>query len=167
MPRSFDASAESAATVEQVHDAFGDENYWLARFVAFDISCTLDSLVVDDDGCVTVSTTQDLRHGGLPRPVAAVYPGDLLILSTETWRPAADGVVRGELRVDVEGAPGSGHGAGQLTPTAHGSQLSFTGTVEFRVPLVGGRIEKYLANQFADQVPAIERFTTKWIAEHV
>ena len=35
MPRSFDVSVESPASVEQVHCAFSDEDYWLARFAAF------------------------------------------------------------------------------------------------------------------------------------
>ena len=55
MPRSFDVSVESPASVEQVHGAFSDEEYWLARFAAFGASTTLDSLIVDSDGTVTVS----------------------------------------------------------------------------------------------------------------
>lgn len=163
MPRAFEATVESPVTVEQVHRAFGDEDYWFARFEAFDVTCTLDLLRVDDDGTVTVTATQDLRHGGLPRPVAAVYPGDLKIVNTEIWQPANPGRVRGKIRVQVDGAPGSGEGLALLEPNGNGSQLSLTGTVEFKVPLVGGRVEKYLANHFAEHIPEIQRFTTEWI----
>ena len=166
MPRSFDVTVESPATVEQVHRAFGDEDYWLARFAAFGTATTLDSLLVDADGAVTVSTTQDLRRDGLPRLVARFYPRDLKILSSETWKPIGGGRVRGEVGIAVVGAPGSGGGAGLLVPTGDGSQLNFTGTVEFNVPLVGGRIESYLGGQFAEHIPAIQRFTTEWITEH-
>ena len=62
MPRSFDVSFESPASVEQVHSAFSDEDYWLARFAAFGGDNTLDSLIVDSDGTVTVTVTQDLRQ---------------------------------------------------------------------------------------------------------
>ena len=54
MPRSFDIVTESPASVEQVHAAFSREDYWLARLVAFGDSSTLDSLIVDADGTVTV-----------------------------------------------------------------------------------------------------------------
>jgi hypothetical protein len=166
MPRSFDVCVQSPTTVTQVHGAFGDENYWQDRFAAFGTATTLDGLEVDDDDAVTVRTSQDLRHDGLPRLIAKFYPGDLLISSTETWTPVGDGSVRGTVTIEVAGAPGSGHGAALLRPRGEGSELSFTGTVEFRVPLVGGRIESYLGIQFTEHIPDIQRFTTDWIAAH-
>jgi hypothetical protein len=89
-----------------------------------------------------------------------------LISSTETWTPVGDGSVRGTVTIEVAGAPGSGRGAALLRPRGEGSELSFTGTVEFRVPLVGGRIESYLGIQFTEHIPDIQRFTTDWIAAH-
>ena len=167
MPRSFDVSVESPASVEQVHCAFSDGGYWLARFAAFGTTTTtLDSLIVDADGAVTVTTTQDLRHDGLPRLVARFYPGDLKILKTETWRPIGGRRVSGEVSIAVAGAPGSGRGAALLVPMGNGSQLSFNGIVEFKVPMVGGKIESYLGGQLAEHIPAIQRFTTVWITEH-
>ena len=77
MPRSFDLAVEFPASVEQVHSAFSDEDYWLARLAAFGGSNTLDSLIVDADGTVTVATTQDLRRHALPRMVAKLFPGDI------------------------------------------------------------------------------------------
>lgn len=168
MSRSFDVSVESAASVEQVHSAYSDEDYWLARFAAFGTTTTttLDSLIVNADGAVTVTTTQDLRHDGLPRLVAKFYPGDLKILKTETWRPIGGRRVSGEVSIAVAGAPGSGLGAALLVPMGNGSQLSFNGIVEFNVPLVGGKIESYLGGQLAERIPAIQCFTTAWISEH-
>lgn len=49
MSRSFEVPFESPASVEQVHAAFSDEDYWLARFAAFGADSTLDSLNVDAD----------------------------------------------------------------------------------------------------------------------
>lgn len=65
------------------------------------------SFDVDDDGTATVATTQDLSHDVLPRLVAAVYPGDLKLVSSETWRPTSDGPVRGDIRIKAVGVPGS------------------------------------------------------------
>jgi Protein of unknown function (DUF2505) len=163
MPRSFGVSVESPVSVEQVHGAFAEEDYWQARFAAFDTSTTLDALTVDPEGTVRVTTTQDLRHDGLPRLVARFYPGDLKILSTETWTPIGSRRVSGEISISVAGAPGSGRGEALLAPQGIGSQLNLNGTVEFNVPLVGGRIETYLGNQLAKQIPQIQRFTTAWI----
>ena len=100
------------------------EDYWLARLAAFGGAKTLDSLVVDSDGTVTVTVTEDLRRGGLPRMLATLYRGDLNIVSTEKWRPAEDSRLSGEISVAVNGAPGSGHGAAVLTPSGDGSRLN-------------------------------------------
>jgi hypothetical protein len=165
MPRSFEVSVDSLASVEQVHGAFGEEDYWSSRFAAFGTVTTVESLDVGSDGTVTVSTIQDLRRNGLPKLLAKFYPGDLMVRSTETWQPIGDRQVRGEINISATGAPGSGRGAALLVPMGDCSQMSFNGTVEFKVPLVGGTIESYLGGQFAELIQEIQRFTTTWIAE--
>jgi hypothetical protein len=165
MPGSLDLVVEFPASVEQVHSAFSDEEYWLARLAAFGGSTTLDSLTAHADGTVTVATTQDLRRHAVPRVVAKVFPGDLKILREETWRPIGGRRVIGEITVSAPGALGSGRADALLAPTQDGSRLRFTATVEVKVPLVGGKIESYIGGQLAEQIPAMQRFTTAWITK--
>jgi hypothetical protein len=165
MPRSFDVSADSSATVEQVHSAFSNEDYWLARLATLNGSTALESLVVDDDQTVRVATTQDLGRDLLPGIVAKFYGRDLKIRHTETWRPV-DGQLRGKIDVVVSGAPGSGSGTALVAPTQDGSRLTFEGSVEFKVPLVGGTIENFIAREFARGIPDIQVFVAKWVTEH-
>jgi Protein of unknown function (DUF2505) len=165
MPRSFDVSADSPATVEQVHSAFSDEGYWLARLATMNGSTALESLIVDDDQTVRVATTQDLGRDLVPGIVAKFYRRDLKVRHTETWRPIG-GQLRGEINVAVSGAPGSGSGAALVAPTQHGSRMTFEGSVEFKVPLVGGTIESFIAREFARGIPDIQHFITKWVTEH-
>jgi hypothetical protein len=77
-----------------------------------------------------------------------------------------DNQLRGEISVAVSGAPGSGSGNALVAPTETGSLLTCSGTVEFKVPLVGGTIESFLAREFAQGVPNIQDFTAKWVADH-
>jgi hypothetical protein len=165
MPRSFDVSADSPATVEQVHWAFSDEDYWLARLATMNGSTALESLSVDDDQTVRVATTQDLGRDLVPGIVAKFYRRDLKVRHTETWTPI-DGQLRGRINVEVSGAPGSGSGAALVAPTHDGSRLTFEGSVEFKVPLVGGTIESFIAREFARGIPDIQYFITKWVTEH-
>jgi Protein of unknown function (DUF2505) len=167
MSRSFDITLESPASVEQIHSAFGDQTYWLARLAALDDCTTLDSLSVRPDGTVSVATSKDLRHNALPGLLAKLYRGDLEVLTRETWTPIGDRQVRGRIEVAASGAPGSGCGTALLTPKKHGSQMALTATVRFDVPLIGGRIESFLAGQLADGLAAIQRFTTGWVTAHV
>ena len=74
--------------------------------------------------------------------------------------------MHGEVTIAAHGVPGSGSGSTVLKPVPAGSQLRFTGTLEVRIPLVGGRIEQYIADLIAKEVPAMQRFTNEWISDH-
>ncbi len=166
MPRSFTVDFTSPESVERVLGAFGDRRYWRARLAKFGGERTLDDLSVDADGTVRVASTEDLRHSALPGILTGVYRGDLSIASTEVWTPVADGRVTGRITVAVTGAPGSGSGEAELTRAGTGSRLALTGTIRFKVPLVGGAIETFLARQFAHNIPDVQRFTAQWLAAH-
>jgi hypothetical protein len=169
MPRSFDILTESPASVEQIHAAFGREDYWLARIAAEGAggaTTTLDSLIVDADGTVTVRLAQHVGRLLLPGLVAKLVPGDLKILSSETWRPVGDRQVRGQVSVSVSGGFASGGAEAWLAPASNGSQLRYAVRVEIKIPLVGGKLEKSLGAGLAQSIPAVHRFTTTWIAEH-
>ena len=165
MPRSFDVSVDSPASVDQVHAALSTEEYWLARLETLNGSTALESLVVDDDQTVRVTTTQDLGRDLLPGIVSKFYRRDLTVRHTETWRPSGD-QLRGEITVAVSGAPGSGSAAASVAPTSNGSLLTLNGTVEFKVPLVGGTVESFIAREFARGIPDVQDFTAKWVTEH-
>jgi hypothetical protein len=166
MPRSFDILTESPASVEQIHAAFGREDYWLARHAAGDATITLDSLIVDADGTVTVRTTQNVGHQLLPGLVAKFVPGDLKILHSETWRPVGDRQVRGQVSTSAPGGLGSSRAEAWLAPAGNGSQLRFAVRVEIKIPLVGGNFEKSIGAGLAENLTALYRFTSTWIAEH-
>ena len=166
MPRSFDFSVESPVSVERIHSAFSEEDYWLARLAAFGGIGRLDSLIVDTDGSVTVAIIGDVRHEGLPGLVAKLYPREWQVVQNETWSPIDGGRVRGEVSIATRGAPGSGLGLVLLAPAQNGSRLKCTATVEFKVPLVGGKIESFIGRQLVQQISEIQRFTAKWITEH-
>jgi len=167
MPRSFEGSTDSPASVERLHAAFGREDYWLDRLATSNAAATtLDSLIVDADGTVAVSLTQHLGRQLLPGPVVKLVPGDVKLVHTETWTPDGDGSVSGRIDVTVAGGLGSCRAKTWLAPAAKGSQLRFTGRVEVKIPLVGGNLEKSLGANLAENIPAVVRFTTTWVAEN-
>jgi len=151
--------------VEQIRWAFAERDYWLARLEEFG-GGRLDSLVVDPDGTVTVVVVYELGSDGLPGLVAKFHPLDWQVVQTERWSPVDGGLVRGEVRQEARGAPGSGLGMVLLTPAKKGSRLKCEATVEFRIPLVGGKIESLMCRQLAEQTSVIQRFTAEWIAQH-
>jgi Protein of unknown function (DUF2505) len=169
MPRSFDFSAESPASVDEVLAAFCDENYWRARVAAFGAghpAATLDSLIVDLDGTVKVATTLSLLRDRLPALVNQLGRRDLEMVHTEKWSRIGGSQVRGDLRVAVPGTPVSAAGAALLAPLHSGSRLTYTSTVKVKVRLIGGAIESFMSGRLAEGIVDIQRFTTAWIAEN-
>lgn len=166
MPRSFEVLAESPASVEQIHAAFSCEDYWLARAAAGAAPTTLDSLIIDADGTVTVCVTQHVGGELLPGPISKVVPGHVRMLHSETWRPSGDRQIHGQIRVSASGGLGSGRAENWLTPAGNGSQLRSTVLMEVKIPFVGGRLEKTIGTGLAEGIPAVLEFTTTWIAEN-
>jgi hypothetical protein len=164
MPRSFDLSASYPGTVEEVHNAFCDEEYWQARVAAAGAdTASIDAITFNDDGTVTVATTLGFRHDRLPGIVAQFHRGDLEFVRAETWTPVADGASRATIIGSIRRAPASLDGTATLTPTEGGSRMRFRATVEVKVPLVGGKIETFIGTQLAALVAAEQRFTSMWI----
>lgn len=169
MPRSFELSADSPASVDQVHSAFGDSDYWAARLTTFGArtgTATLDSLAVDDAGTVVVTATFGLVRDGLPKFVGQLGGGDLRMVHTETWSRIDGGRVGGRISVAVPGTPISALGAAVVVPVRNGSQLTYTATVEVKLPFVGGKVESFMGSRLADGILDIMRFTTEWIVEN-
>ncbi len=166
MSRSFDVLTESPASVEQIHAAFCREDYWLARIEPGAAVTTLDSLIVDADGTVNVTVTQHLGRQLLPGLVAKFIRGDLKIVHSEKWWFDGDRQLRGQNSVSASGGLGSGRAENWLVPAGEGSQLRSTVRMEVKIPLVGGKLEKSMGADLAENIPAVLRFTTTWIAEN-
>jgi hypothetical protein len=169
VPRSFGLSADSPASIDQVHSAFGDEDYWSARLAAFGAGpggATLDSLSVDVHGTVVVLTTFHLLRDRLPRLVQQLGRGDLAMVHTETWSRVDGGPVRGKIDIAISGTPVSAAGAALVAPLDDGSRLQYSATVKVNLPLVGGQIENLMSGRLADGILDIQRFTAAWIAEN-
>jgi hypothetical protein len=168
MPRSFDMATEYGASVEQVLQAFGDEQYWLSRLADSGADeYSLDSLTADGNG-IDVVTTQRLRADRLPAVVTQFHRGDLALVREEKWSPVRDGRATATIRLAIIGAPATLSGAAVLAPAKSddSSRLEFNATVQVNVPLVGGKIENFIGGQLVDLLIAEQRFTTVWITEN-
>jgi Protein of unknown function (DUF2505) len=166
MSRSFEVVTDTPASVEQIHAAYCQEGYWQARIAAGSAAATtLDTLIIDPDGSVTVRVTQHVGRQLLKGPLAKLLPGDVKLVHNETWKPDGDGGVCGRISVSA-GVLGSGHADNWLAPADKGSRLRSAGKVEVKIPLVGGKLEKFIKGGLAESISEIMLFTTTWIDEN-
>jgi len=164
MPRSFDMVADYGASVEQVHAAFCDRDYWLARLAASGVDVySLDSASDDGAGGVDFSTTQTLWAPALPAVVTQLHRGDLTAVRREHWDPVVDGRAVGTLRGGIKGAPLSIVGEAVLAPSGTGARLTLSTTIEVRVPLLGGKVESMIGQQMQNLLRMERTFTDDWI----
>ncbi|TPG31518.1 DUF2505 domain-containing protein [Mycolicibacterium hodleri] len=167
MPRSFDMAAEYDGTVEQIHQAFGDERYWIERLISSGADeTTLDSITWNAAGGIDVITTQTLRADRLPGVVTQFHRGDLSFVREETWTPLTDGRATAIVKGSIPRAPASLSGTAVLAPAGTGSRLEFTASVEVRIPLVGGKVENFVGSRLVELLTAEQNFTTAWIREN-
>jgi hypothetical protein len=173
MPRSFDMSADYDGSVEEVHRAFTERDYWLARLEYSSVDeSKLESMRVGgesgSDGTIDVVTLQVMHGHNLPGLVTQFHRGDLRVRREEYWGPITDGVATATLAGSLVGAPANASGTAELSPIpeTRGSRLTCRLTVQVRIPLIGGKLEKliggHLTAVFADE----QRFTAMWLTNH-
>jgi hypothetical protein len=173
MPRSFELSADYGDSVEQVHRAFRHEEYWHARLADIPVDeATLESMRVGgesgDDGTIEVVTLQLIRRHNLHAIVKQLHQGDIAIRRRETWGPLVDGAATGSIVVTILDTPVHVSGTGELSPIAEagGARLTCRITVQVRVPIIGGKVERLIGAQLDELVSREQRLTTEWIANN-
>ncbi len=167
MPRSFDMATEYDGTAAQVHQAFCDRRYWETRLAESGADdAILDVFEVGRDGGIDVVTTQVLRAERLPSIIQQFHRGDLHIRRAETWTGLFDGVAEGTVSSSIHNAPVALDGEAELSPLQRRARLALRATVEVRIPLVGGKMEKFIGAQLMNLLNNEQQFTTLWIAEN-
>jgi hypothetical protein len=171
MPRSFELSADYEHSVEEVHRAFGEKEYWLARLADIPVDdARLESLRVGgesgNDGTIDVITLQVMHSQNVAALVKQLHRGDVCIRRQETWAPITDGVATASIVGSIVDTPVHVSGSAELSPSPEGgARLTFRITVTVRIPLIGGKVENLIGTHLATLVAAEQRFTAEWIAK--
>jgi hypothetical protein len=173
MPRSFELSADYEGTVGQLHRAFRDEEYWRARLADIPVDVArLESMRVGgetgNDGTIEVVTLQMVRSHNLHSIVRQLHRGDVAIRRKETWGPVTDGAATATLVSSIDDTPVHISGTAELSPIAEsgGARVDFQITVQVRVPLLGGKVERLIGNNLGELIYREQQFTAEWIAKN-
>ena len=96
------------------------------------------------DGGVTLVVSRELPDG-VPGFLDRFLPKDGRVTQTDVWEPASGDHRSGTWSVEIPGAPTRLGGSMRLEPTPTGSRYVIEGTVEVKVPLIGGKAESFIA----------------------
>ena len=96
------------------------------------------------DGGVLLVVSRELP-AGVPGFLERLLPRDGRAVQTDDWGPERpDGSRHGTWRADIPGAPAEVSGSMRLEPAGSGCTYVIEGTVSVKVPLIGGRAEKFI-----------------------
>ncbi|WP_052462445.1 DUF2505 domain-containing protein [Nigerium massiliense] len=102
-----------------------------------------------------------------PGAVRAFVGPTLDIVLEMNWGPAAeDGSARAPFTMTVPGAPVTARGVADLSQDGDGAAVTYTGTLDVAVPLVGGRIEKQIAPEVTSLLDAQQHLGDEWLLTH-
>ena len=91
-----------------------------------------------------VVTTSRRLPAAVPGFLQRFAPADGRVTQTDTWEPAGAGR-SGTWAVTFPGSPGVLGGRTTIEPTTGGCRWTVSGSVRIGVPLVGGKVEGFLA----------------------
>lgn len=102
-----------------------------------------------------------------PPSIAKVVGGSIRLTQVMSWgEPDANGTRRGNIDVDVAGAPVKVNAGGVLKALSDSSsQADFTGELNVRIPLLGKKIEAQVAPMIQQAFAGIERRANAWLAK--
>jgi hypothetical protein len=161
MPSRFEHRTTLAASVDTVYSTLVDETFLTARLR--DIGGKGAALLehrTSDDG-VHIKLRQGVDAERLPGAVRSFLSGDLVVERAEHWRgPEATG------RATINGVPAEITSRTRLAGAGGGTELVVAAEVKVGIPLIGGKIEKVVAEQVTKLLAAESEYAEKWLAEH-
>ncbi|WP_298176688.1 DUF2505 domain-containing protein [Saccharomonospora sp.] len=106
---------------------------------------------------------QGIAADKLPSLVRNLHSGDLIVRREHVWTVLGDRRT-GTITVGVSDVPGRITADVELSSNAEGCVQTTRGEVAVRIPLIGGRIESFVADQVTRLLELEAHFTTQWLA---
>lgn len=132
---------------DSVYELLTDPQFLVDRCIALgELSADCD---FEEDGDeVIIRLTREVQRD-LPRVLAKLFDPVQVMDMTERWQPDGEGW-SGDWSMEVRGQPVTITAKFKLAPTAGGCRYSVSHRVKANIPLVGGRVEKYILGQTGD-----------------
>ena len=144
MSKPVHSDQEVPADVETAFGVLTDEGWPQRRNAALHDGSTVVRREQTQDGGVVMVVSRELP-AGVPGFLERFLPKEGRVTQTDTWAPASGGRRTGTWTVEIPGAPARLGGTMHLEPTASGCRYVIDGTIEVKIPLVGGKAEGFVA----------------------
>ncbi len=144
MSRPVHSEQQISGDVETVFRVLSDEGWAQRKDDALRDGSQVVRREEKADGGVLLVVSRELP-AGVPGFLQRFLPEDGRVVQTDDWGPATGGSRSGTWKVEIPGAPATLGGTMRLSPAPAGSSYVIDGSVEVKVPLVGGKAEGFIA----------------------
>ena len=110
-------------------------------------------------------TTQRTVQAEIPAFARKIFNPTQSMTQIEDWEADGGGTRPGEWRVETKGVPVTTGGPTRLESTDHGCVQHIEGRIKVSVPLIGGRLEKFVFEQAKAITDTEHAFGVQWLAE--
>ena len=110
-----------------------------------------DCEIEDDGTTTTIRMNREVERDDLPKFIAKLFNPVQTLKVTEEWQSDGNDKV-GTFSVDVVGQPVAVMAKLKLTETDEGCEYSIEHSAKASIPLIGGKIEKFIIGQTAGGV---------------
>lgn len=108
--------------------------------------------------------TQRTVQADIPGFAKKVFKPTNTLTQIEDWQPPSGGTRAGTWRIETKGVPVSTSGTSRVEPAGGGTVQHIEGRIKVSVPLIGGRLERFVFDQAKETLDAEEDFGQKWLA---
>lgn len=147
MSRSIEHSSEFGHPLDQVLSAFAEEDSLRARLAEIGGH---DAKVLSHEKSANgyrYTMRQGIPSDKLPGAIHGLHPGDLMVQREQSWQRVDDSTVNGSATATVSGVPGSIRATSKFSANGGRTTLRVKGDVKVNIPLLGGKIERTIAEQ--------------------
>ena len=164
MAKRFAGDIHFDAAPDVVFAAQSDPHYVVWKhehMAAFDVSAD----VVEDGSHVTISSSRKLP-AEIPSAARKFVGDSIQIDEVHTWRhPEIDGSRHGTVKASFGGAPMEVYGTIELHAKGEGSVIRVVIHAKAHVPIVGGKIEHVVGEQFMRALRKEQQIAPRWFTE--
>ena len=166
----MDAHLEYAydAAPDVVFAMFSDPEFLRAKFEATQaIEFEIVECAETSGGGFHIVTNRTVQ-ADIPGFAKKFFKPNNAMTQTEDWEPAVSGSRAGTWGIEPHGVPVSVSTSGttRLEPAGSGSVQHIDARIKVGVPLVGGKLERFVFDQAKKTMDAEHEFGRQWLKEH-
>ena len=147
------------ATPAEVHAMLADESF-RARVTDAQEARTSTVDITPDGGAMTVRVDQTRGSEGIPAFAQKIVGDSIRIVQVETWADASEAA----LDVTIPGKPGRLTGTISLAVDGSGTVKVVDGDLRVNVPLMGGKLERLVADLLGAALDQEGQVGKTWLA---